>query len=127
MHLDGKTLENLVITPLPFNILMNVWSRKFDEFIDNCLYFLCQNIVVYNMLLQSCSIVSVRFVTLAGVSSVDVLVMMPVIFLTLGKDFIALICFCYITSLLIITQLPKRLIWRYRPYMVSRAKMVRLI
>ena len=127
MHLDGKTLENLVITPLPFNILINVWNRKFDEFIDNCLYFLCQNIVVYNMLLQSCSIVSVRFVTLVGVSSVDVLVMMPVIFLTLGKDFIALICFCYITSLLIITQLPKRLIWRYRPYMVSRAKMVRLI
>ena len=127
MHLDGKTLENLVITPSPFNILMNVWNRKFDEFIDNCLYFLSQNIVVYNMLLQSCSIVSVRFVTLAGVSSVDVLVMMPVIFLTLGKDFIALICFCYITSLLIITQLPKRLIWRYRPYMVSRAKMVRLI
>ena len=61
-----------------------------------------------------------------GLSSVDVLVMLPVIFLTVGKDFIGLICFCYITSLLVITQLPKRLIWRYRPYMVSRAIMVRM-
>ena len=50
--------------------------------------------------------------------------MIPFLLIFVGWEREAMLAICHLTVLLILTQLPKRFVWRYRPYMKSRAKMV---
>ncbi|XP_065904762.1 uncharacterized protein [Dysidea avara] len=60
---------------------------------------------------------------ISGITSLEMMTLYPIILLTLGKDHIGLVCLCYVSSMCVTSLLTKRLIWRYRPFMVSRAKM----
>ena len=42
----------------------------------------------------------------------------------IGYDDVAMLWLCHMVVLLVTTVTLKRFIWRYRPYMVSRAKCV---
>ena len=50
--------------------------------------------------------------------------MIPFWLVFVGWEREALLTICHLTVLLVLTQLPKRFMWIYRPYMKSRAKMV---
>lgn len=56
--------------------------------------------------------------------SVEVAAIIPYFLIFLGWDRAILPVLSQSVVLLILSQLPKRFIWRYRPYMVNRAKMV---
>ena len=61
---------------------------------------------------------------LSVIYSVEVAAMIPFLLVFVGWEREAMLAVCHLTVLLVITQLPKRVIWRYRPYMKSRAKTV---
>ena len=48
----------------------------------------------------------------------------PLLFYLIGYDDVAMLWLCHMVVLLVTTVTLKRFIWRYRPYMVSRAKCV---
>ena len=48
----------------------------------------------------------------------------PLVMYLLGYDHVALLWLCHMTVLLVTVVTLKRFIWRYRPYMVGRAKYV---
>ena len=56
--------------------------------------------------------------------SVEIAAMIPFLLVFVGWEREAMLAICHLTVLLVLTQLPKRFMWRYRPYMKSRAKMV---
>ena len=56
--------------------------------------------------------------------SVEVAAIIPYFLIFLGWDRAVLPVLSQSVVLLVLSQLPKRFIWRYRPYMVNRAKMV---
>ena len=59
-----------------------------------------------------------------GFYSVEFIAMIPCLLLYLGWDRAMLPVLSQSCVLLVLSQIPKRFIWRHRPYMVSRAKMV---
>ena len=57
--------------------------------------------------------------------AIEISMALPFALFMLGEDGIA-IEFCYFALMLcIVSQIPKRFIWRWRPWMVGRARKVR--
>ena len=56
--------------------------------------------------------------------SVEVAAFLPYLYIFVGWDRAVLSVLSQSIVLLIVSQAPKRLMWRFRPYMVNRARMV---
>uniref|UniRef100_A0A1X7TBA3 Uncharacterized protein n=1 Tax=Amphimedon queenslandica TaxID=400682 RepID=A0A1X7TBA3_AMPQE len=61
-------------------------------------------------------------VSLLAIFSVEVAAFLPYLLIYTGLDRAVLSVLCQSIVLLIISQAPKRLLWRFRPYMINRAK-----
>ncbi|KAL6061596.1 acidPPc domain-containing protein [Balamuthia mandrillaris] len=86
------------------------WLAPFDDFI-----------------IRLCQLPNGRFFywlsyCLTGLTTIEMIIIAPFILFTLGWDGAAtqLVFFALVTALM--SQVPKRFIWRYRPYMVGRAQ-----
>uniref|UniRef100_A0A1X7UB14 Uncharacterized protein n=1 Tax=Amphimedon queenslandica TaxID=400682 RepID=A0A1X7UB14_AMPQE len=59
---------------------------------------------------------------ISAIFSVEVAAFLPYLLIYVGLDRAVLSVLCQSIVLLIISQVPKRLLWRFRPYMINRAK-----
>jgi len=71
-------------------------------------------------------IMSLIGVSITGFVAIEIGIAAPFILFALGQDAVATELAYLMLLLAVFSQVPKRFMWRYRPYMVKRAKQVRM-
>jgi hypothetical protein len=102
-----RHVKGLVLFPHWIDNLL----QPFDDIIIDFVQFFTNPLIV---MLCHC---------ISGLFSVEIAAYIPYMYMMMGIDHAFLHITCQSITLLIISQLPKRFMWRYRPYMVNRAKM----
>jgi membrane-associated phospholipid phosphatase len=114
-HYSCSSEANRKLAVVIFRI-PSTWEKAWQSF-DDPIIEVCQSFSAKWYYLLN--------VIISALTTVEVGVLCPFACFSLGLDEAGTVCLCYVMAVCFISQIPKRFVWRTRPFLAGRAKKVR--